>query len=273
MKQTLASQVLDLPVDDIAPECNDRTAFADGPLAELAASIAQHGLAQPITVRVNPAGGFLLVAGERRWRAHRLNGASTIRAIVADLTDEEAADVMLLENLNREDLNPLDEARAYSSRMARFGYTAEQVAARASVSPGVVRARLALLDLAPRVQVLIAAGGFFLAGAAQIAGLDNNRQILAVNTFITDPKMSGATWDALVRRLREEQNDECSMFDPDDFMVVAEYHEQARAAARPPARKLAELLAAAMAHVPDGADRAAMLAACAAYGVAAEVAA
>jgi len=272
MDAPTTTTVANLALGDIAPENNDRGHFADGALQELATSILAHGLAQPITVRPRTDGafGWWIVAGERRWRAHQLAGLDTIRAIVVDATDEEAAAIMLLENVNRVDLNPMEEAAAYQSRMDRFGYTVEALAAQTGKTAGVIKARLQLLTLAPRVQAVIAAGGFFLAGAAQIAGLDHNRQILAVNIFARDPKMSGATWDALVSKLRTEQqaDDQYGLLDCDDFLVIEEFHLGARAAARPSATKVARLLAAALATVPaDHPDRTDMLTALNAYGL------
>ena len=125
-----------VPIDAIAPGDNDREDFDAAALQELADSIGQYGLAQPITVRPVGRDRFQIVAGERRWRACRLLGWPTIPALVREMDDETASGVMLLENVQRAELNPIEEARAYARRMARFGWDVDRVAAAANVAVG-----------------------------------------------------------------------------------------------------------------------------------------
>lgn len=142
------TEVQMVPVALIAPGDNDREEFAETALRELADSIAQHGLAQPITVRPSD-GGYQIVAGERRWRAVRLLGWKAIPALVRELSDETASAIMLLENIQRAELNPIEEARAYRKRMMQFGWNAAQTARAANVPEERVRMRLMLLSFAP----------------------------------------------------------------------------------------------------------------------------
>lgn len=115
-------KVQNLPYAQVQPGQNDRTVFRPEELEALAASIQADGLIQPITVRPTPGGRFEIVAGERRYRAIGLLGWETVPAIVRDLTDEQASTIMLLENVHRVDIDPVDEARAYQSRIDRFDH-------------------------------------------------------------------------------------------------------------------------------------------------------
>jgi ParB family chromosome partitioning protein len=126
-------------------------------LAGLVDSIRRHGVLQPIVVRPS-AGGFEVVAGERRWRAAEAAGLSTIPAIVRTLTDQEALELALVENLQREDLNPMERARAYRRLMQEFGLTQEQIAERVGKSQPSVANALRLLTLPPQVQASLEAG-------------------------------------------------------------------------------------------------------------------
>ena len=171
----------------------DRTTFNATKLRELADSIATHGLLQPVTVRpLATAGTFQLIAGERRFRACKLLGWSEIPAIVADVTDAQAAALMLLENTSREDLDPVDEAMAYAVRIDALGWTVADCAKSAGVSEVRVQFRLKLLKLRGDLQDLVRSGNLSL-GYAQIladTGLDTNRQMLALGRLRDNP---GAT--------------------------------------------------------------------------------
>lgn len=168
----------------IVPGANDRTTFDPAALQELAASIRQNGLIQPITVRaIEGTEMHQIVAGERRYRAcTQLLGWDTIPAIVADLTDEEAAAVMLSENVSRQDIDAIDEANAYASRIKLFGWSVAKCAEAAGVSEIRVQFRLKLLNLRPDLQALVKTGSLQL-GYAQVlasAGLDSARQLMAL---------------------------------------------------------------------------------------------
>lgn len=174
---------IELPLAEIVAGNNDRTVFDDDGLKELAESIRVNGLAQPITVRwISDRDRYEIVAGERRYRAHVLLNAPTIRAIVRDLTDAEAIAIMLAENTGRKDLDPVDEARAYRARMTQFDWDAKTVAEKAGVSVQRVNNRLKLLALRDDLLHLVRTGNLQM-GYAQILAeseLDNNRQLIAL---------------------------------------------------------------------------------------------
>ena len=118
-----------LPLREIEPDPDQpRKTFDDETLAELASSIAEHGLIQPIAVRPKVSGGYLIVAGERRWRACRMAGLTEAPVVVKDVTDEQAMEIALVENLQREDLDPVEEAMGIRELMTRCDLTQEQAA-------------------------------------------------------------------------------------------------------------------------------------------------
>ena len=150
--------VRSLPVDAVRPNPHQpRRRFDEAALEELAASIRQHGLVQPIIV--TPAGdGYVLVAGERRWRAARLAGLTEVPALVRDLDPLAMTEVALIENLQREDLTPIEEAYAFQTLQEEFGLTQEEIARRVGKSRSQVANTLRLLALDPQVQRMVDAG-------------------------------------------------------------------------------------------------------------------
>lgn len=180
------------PIDlrAIVPGANDRTVFDPKGLRDLADNIAAHGLIQPITVRrCGESELFEIVAGERRFRALTLLGWQTAPCLVADLTDEEASAVMLAENVSRQDIDPLDEARAYQARISHFGWSVDDCARNAGVTTVRVLFRLKLLRLAPDLQDAVRRAILPLGYAQTLAdsGLDTNRQRLAVAKLRDNP--------------------------------------------------------------------------------------
>jgi ParB family chromosome partitioning protein len=135
-----------------------RLNFDEESLAELAASIRAQGLMQPIVVRPRPQGGYELIAGERRWRAAQLAGLSRIPAVVRDVTDEQASAMALIENIQREDLNPLEEAQALERLRDEFGLTQQQVADAVGKSRVAVTNLLRLLNLSAPVRQMLLEG-------------------------------------------------------------------------------------------------------------------
>ena len=137
-----------LNINDIEPNRNQpRRDFDEEAIASLADSIAQHGLIQPIVVRPTIAGTYTIVAGERRWRASRMAGLTEVQAIIKDADDRTLMELALIENLQREDLNSVEEAMGYKALMDDFNLTQEEVAAKVSKSRSAVANALRLLNL------------------------------------------------------------------------------------------------------------------------------
>lgn len=224
------TEVQMVPVALIAPGDNDREEFAATALRELADSIAQHGLAQPITVRPRER-GYQIVAGERRWRAVQLLGWKAIPALVRVLDDEAASAIMLLENIQRAELNPIEEARAYRKRMLQFGWDAEQTARAANVPAERVRLRLMLLEIVPEAQQLIRDGQLGVKYAYVMRDLEANRQRLALRYLnqVDTPRLR--EFRELCARLLAEQA-QAALFDLATFMTGVQAARDAEAAQR-----------------------------------------
>ena len=168
-----AEQVTTLPLGEIEPDPDQpRKTFAPQALDELAQSIAELGLLQPIAVRSDPAGrGYRIIAGERRWRAARIAGLAEVPVIIKEVTDEQAMELALIENLQREDLDPVEEALGYRQLMDKCGLTQEQVAQKLGRSRSSLANSLRLLNLPEEVRDLLRTGHLTSGHAKAILGL------------------------------------------------------------------------------------------------------
>ena len=165
-------EILSLPISKVEPrETQPRTKFSEVALQELADSIREYGLIQPITVRKMQSGYYQIIAGERRWRAARLAGLREVPVRVLEADDGRAMEIALVENLQREDLNPIEEANGYRTLIEVYGLTQEQAAQRVGKSRPSVANALRLLSLCPEVQKLAEQGLLSAGHARAIAGL------------------------------------------------------------------------------------------------------
>ncbi|HWH37270.1 MAG TPA: ParB/RepB/Spo0J family partition protein [Candidatus Limnocylindrales bacterium] len=194
---------LELPISDIVRNpYQPRQEFDENSLDELAASIAEHGVLQPILVNETP-NGYVLVAGERRLRASQRAGLERIPAVVRSVAEREQLALALVENLQRTDLSPLDEARAFRRMIVDFGLTQEEVAARVGRSRSGVANTVRLLDLPRPVQDALAAGTISEGHGRAIAGLGDEPAQVQVLRLVTERSMSVRQTEELVRRLRD----------------------------------------------------------------------
>lgn len=165
------STLLELPVSAISPNPHQpRRSFDEEGLAGLTASVAELGVLQPVLVRQLGEGQWQLVAGERRWRAAKRAGLRTIPAVVRDVGDTDAVEHALVENLHRQDLNPLEEAAAYQQLLEDFGLTHDQLASRVGKSRAAITNTLRLFQLPPSVQRLVADGDLTAGHARALLG-------------------------------------------------------------------------------------------------------
>jgi ParB family chromosome partitioning protein len=166
-----AGPVTDLPVDSITPNPQQpRKAFEDTALRQLAESLRQSGVLQPVVVR-RMNGGYQLIVGERRWRAAKLAGLSQIPAVVRDATDAQSLELALVENLLREDLNPMEEAEAYQRLLAEFGWIQEELAQRVGRDRSTIANCLRLLKLPEVIQADLRAGRLSMGHARALLSL------------------------------------------------------------------------------------------------------
>jgi ParB family chromosome partitioning protein len=181
-----------------------RLRMDDEALAGLAESVRQHGVIQPILV-TESIDGYTLVAGERRVRAARMAGLDRVPAIVRQLADRQQLELALVENLQREDLNPMEAARAYRQLMDEFSFTQEDLATRVGRARSTVANTLRLLDLHPAVQDALAASLISEGHARALGGLPPETQAPAVTSVIADD-LSVRQTEELVRRVREPRS-------------------------------------------------------------------
>ncbi len=183
-------KVVTLRLSEIVPNrAQPRKQFDEDALAQLAESIAQHGVIQPLLVRPLADGTYQLVAGERRWRASRQAGLSEVPVTVREMTDKEAAQLALIENLQREDLNPMEEANGYRTLMETYALTQEETARVVNKSRPAVANALRLLNLPTSIAGLVE-GGKLSAGAAR-----------AVLAFETEAEQTAAAQEAVAKGL------------------------------------------------------------------------
>lgn len=175
----------EVPVDQI--EVNPRQprkAMDPAALEELASSVRAAGVIQPVLVRPMPGGGWQLIAGERRWRAARIAGLDRIPAIVREVTDAESLELALVENLLREDLNPMEEAEAYQQILREFSWTQEQLAQRLGRDRSTIANALRLLRLPPEVQGDLRAGRLTMGHARALLALTSPAEQLKLRDRI-----------------------------------------------------------------------------------------
>ena len=191
-----------LPLREIAPDPGQpRKTFDDETLAELSASIAEHGLLQPIAVRPKPSGGYLIVAGERRWRASRMAGLTEVPVIVKDVTDEQAMELALVENLQREDLDPVEEAAGIRELMTRCDLTQEQAARKLGKSRSALANSLRLLSLPETVLELLKSGFITIGHAKVVLGLPTPELQEEAAQMIADNQLNVRQAEALCKKL------------------------------------------------------------------------
>ena len=166
-----------LPLQKIEPNpLQPRKTFDQEELASLAESIRMHGIIQPLTVRKLPSGFYQIIAGERRWRAARLAGLSDVPVVIMEADDKKAMELALIENLQRQDLNPLEEALGYQTLMNEYGLTQEEAAGRVGKSRPAVANALRLLGLCPEVQERVRKGELSAGHARAILQLKSEKK-------------------------------------------------------------------------------------------------
>ena len=191
-----------LPLREIEPDPGQpRKTFDDETLAELSASIAEHGLLQPIAVRPKPSGGYLIVAGERRWRTSRMAGLTEVPVIVKDVTDEQAMELALVENLQREDLDPVEEAAGIRELMTRCDLTQEQAARKLGKSRSALANSLRLLSLPETVLELLKSGFITIGHAKVVLGLPTPELQEEAAQMIADNQLNVRQAEALCKKL------------------------------------------------------------------------
>lgn len=197
-----ASEVVTLKISQIEPNRRQpRRAFDDEALGELAQSISEHGVLQPILVRPMLHGGYQIVAGERRYRASRLAGLTEVPVIIRDLSDSETMQLALIENLQREDLNPLEEAEGYRTLAEDYGFSQEEVAKTVGKSRSAVANAMRLLSLPDEVKAPVAEGRLSAGHARTLLAIEDKTKIAPTAQKIVAEGLSVRETEALVKRI------------------------------------------------------------------------
>ena len=226
--KTESSGSLSLPISQVETcSSQPRKRFDDESLQELADSISQHGIIQPLTVRKLSSGYYQIIAGERRWRAARLAGLQEVPVIVIEADDRKAAELAMIENLQREDLNPMEEAAGFQSLIESYHMTQEEAAQRVGKSRSAVTNALRLLGLTPSVRKLVEEGKLSAGHARALVPLSPSLQESAANAIVSGG-LSVRQTEALVKRLSAEKK-EAQDKDPDEVDYLAEAQNELKA--------------------------------------------
>ena len=202
--EEINSSVNKLRIMEIEPNHDQpRKDFDEKALSELAESIEQHGVLQPLVVRPMTNGGYQLVAGERRWRAARIAGLTEVPVVIKELTDEEVIEIAMIENLQREDLNPLEEALGYRYMMDELKITQEQAAEKVGKSRPAVANALRLLKLPDEVREMVKNNLLSPGHARALLGFENDELIVQTAKRIVKEDLSVREVESLVKKSKK----------------------------------------------------------------------
>lgn len=212
-----------LKISEIEPNKDQpRTDFDDKALAELAESIAQHGVLQPLLVRPLMYGGYQIVAGERRYRASRMAGLTEVPVVIRELDDRETMEIALIENLQRENLTPVEEAKGYKTLMDTYGFTQEQVSSSVGKSRSAVANSLRLLNLPEEVLILLADGRISGGHARALLSLDDKNKMIVISQEILDKDLSVRQTEKLTQSLKKKKEKSPEKVEKTNFLKEVE---------------------------------------------------
>lgn len=192
-------------VDIVPNKDQPRKKFNDDSLSELADSILQHGVIQPLLVRPLSGGTYQLVAGERRWRASRMAGLKEVPVVIKDLSDEEASVIAMIENLQREDLNPIEEADGIKYLMIKYGLTQEEVSERVGKSRSAVANSLRLLKLPESITEYVRDGIISAGHAKSLLPLEDEEKMISLCNRIISENLSVRETEKIVKAMLTEK--------------------------------------------------------------------
>ena len=205
-----------LPISQVEPGLNQpRKRFDEAALADLTESIRVHGIIQPLTVRRLSSGYYQIIAGERRWRAAKAAGLAEVPAVIIEADDRKVMELGLIENLQREDLNPAEEARGYQVLMDEYGLTQEQVAQQMGKSRPAIANTLRLLALPDEVLALLEEGILSAGHARAILGAPTAAIQKEAAQRVAEGQLSVRQTEALVKALQKERNEKPKAVGPD----------------------------------------------------------
>ena len=212
-----------LPISQVEPGLNQpRKRFDQETLDDLAESIRVHGIIQPLTVRRLSTGYYQIIAGERRWRAAKAAGLQEVPAVIIEADDRKVMELGLIENLQREDLNPAEEARGYRTLMEDYGLTQEQVAQQMGKSRPAITNTLRLLALPDEVMTMVEEGALSAGHARAILGAPTPALQREAAKKVAQDQLSVRQTEALVRSLQKEKKEKVKAEGPDLSLYLGE---------------------------------------------------
>ena len=204
--ESLGSTVL--PVSEIEPNRSQpRRDFDEESLRELADSIAAHGVLQPLLVRPLAEGGYQLVAGERRWRASRMAGLSEVPVIIREMTDSEMMQISMIENLQRENLTPVEEALGYKTLVDEYGFTQEEISKSVGKSRPVIANALRLLHLPQEVLDMLSNGEISTGHARALLSIDEEDKLLELARSINKNDLTVRDVERLAKKINDDKSE------------------------------------------------------------------
>ena len=225
------SELLHLPISKVEPRLEQpREYFDENALQELADSIAQYGLIQPITVRKLSTGYYQIIAGERRWRASRMAGLTEVPVRVIEADDRRTAELALVENLQREDLNPIEEAKGYRTLIEEYGLTQEEAAKSVGRSRPAITNAMRLLSLSAPVLEMVEKGELSAGHARALVPINDEKLQWEAATEVKNKNLSVRKTEQLAARLTREPKTEKPANDPLAVDYSAEVSNQLTAA-------------------------------------------
>lgn len=223
IQQPQGEGAVSLPISQVQPGLNQpRKRFDEASLADLAESIRVHGIIQPLTVRRLSSGYYQIIAGERRWRAAKAAGLDEVPVVIIEADDRKVMEIGLIENLQREDLNPAEEARGYQVLMEEYGLTQEQVAQRMGKSRPAIANTLRLLALPEDLLLLVEEGQLSSGHARAILGAPTPEMQREAAKKVIEHQLSVRQTEALVKALQKEKPDKSQDDGPDLSLYLGE---------------------------------------------------
>ncbi|KUO76323.1 MAG: chromosome partitioning protein ParB [Clostridia bacterium BRH_c25] len=215
-EEKIQNSIIEVKITDVEPnDKQPRKAFDDKALTDLSESIKEHGVVQPIIVR-KLGNNFQIIAGERRWRASRLAGKKTIPAIVKDCSNLEVMELALIENLQREDLNSIEEAMAYKSLIEEYNMTQEEISKQIGKSRPAIANSLRLLQLPKEIKDMIAAGKITQGHARALLAIEGEKRQLEVAGKIINQQLNVRQIEKLAKDTKQKEKVEAL---PDKYQI------------------------------------------------------
>lgn len=209
---TSDNNTITIKLVDIEPNKDQpRKEFDENAITQLADSISQHGIIQPLLVRPLDNGRYQIVAGERRWRASRMIGLDELPVVIREMDDTQVMEVALIENLQREDLNPIEEALGYKDLIEKFGLTQDEVSKRVARSRSAITNSLRLLNLPENVIKMVISGGISQGHAKTLLSINSEKDLISMANKIVENGMSVRELEKQVKLLSNKDNQEIKL--------------------------------------------------------------